>query len=687
MASSGAVWGIDIGQCALKAIKVRPAGEDQMEVVAFDLIEHPKILSQPDADPDELIRAAIEKFASRNEWQRDKIVLGVPGQQTFARFAKLPPVEKVKQIAEIVKYEAEQQIPFDMEDVVWDYEVFASEDSPDIEVGIFAMRKDLVRKQIEFFSASRMQPSIIQTLPSALYNYGYYEHKPSTEGHATVIIDVGAQNTDLIIIEENSAWMRNIPLGGNNFTEALVKAFKLSFAKAESLKRTAASSKYARQIFQAMRPVFSELVSEVQRSLGYYGSTHRDIELEKLVALGNAFQLPGLQKYIEQNLQFSDGVIKPDKFATLTPSATINAPQFTENLLSFGAAYGLALQGLGEAKIKASLLPTELARVAVWKRKVPFWVATAACLGLAAFAPWARGIADAKALDPDSHPQIRTQVASILQKAQELASEYNEVSQDTGTEMAKLEALKSLNSNALIIPDLLDLVHEALPEVDPDVAAARTPRQFEQGLKSGKIPPRNQRKQIFIDSFLVTYSPDISTLDKSQARKRDIGAGQQPETTNNRSDDQAESTGGGTGGPGFYVHLTGRLTYGKNRADALRVLTQEFQERLRNFGRRKDNKLGFFVLVDEPGAPAKFNETPAMVSLSEGNSSSAPTGPFGARPRNTSISNEPKKDPITGEPMSGDWLFEFGFRVQLGDMPAETDESSAPTDQPGNDAY
>jgi type IV pilus assembly protein PilM len=149
MAASGSVWGIDIGQCALKAIKIRPAGDGQMEVLAFDLIEHPKILSQPDAEPDQLIQAAIEKFASRNEWQRDKLVVGVPGQQTFARFAKLPPVDK-KQIPNIVKFEAAQQIPFDMDDVVWDYEVFQSEDSPDVEVGIFAMRKDLVRKQIDF---------------------------------------------------------------------------------------------------------------------------------------------------------------------------------------------------------------------------------------------------------------------------------------------------------------------------------------------------------------------------------------------------------------------------------------------------------------------------------------------------------------------------------------------------------
>src|SRR5215467_8918420 len=102
MAAKGGVWGIDVGQCALKAVKLRPAGDDKVEVVAFDLIEHPKILSQPDAEPDELIKAALEKFASRNDWQKDDFVIGVPGQQTFARFCKLPPVD-AKKIPDLVR--------------------------------------------------------------------------------------------------------------------------------------------------------------------------------------------------------------------------------------------------------------------------------------------------------------------------------------------------------------------------------------------------------------------------------------------------------------------------------------------------------------------------------------------------------------------------------------------------------
>src|SRR6187399_654557 len=104
------VWGIDLGQCALKAIRLETIN-GEMTATAFDYIEHPKILSQPDADPDALIREALDKFMSRNQLRGDMVAISVPGQSGLARFVKLPPVEE-KKITDIVKFEARQQIPF-----------------------------------------------------------------------------------------------------------------------------------------------------------------------------------------------------------------------------------------------------------------------------------------------------------------------------------------------------------------------------------------------------------------------------------------------------------------------------------------------------------------------------------------------------------------------------------------------
>ena len=98
---SRAAWGIDIGQAGLKAMKLRYAGAaGQAIAVAFDYVPHPKILSQPDAIPEELIPQALDTFLSRNQIDGDLVAISVPGKQSLARFIELPPTppNKVRQI-------------------------------------------------------------------------------------------------------------------------------------------------------------------------------------------------------------------------------------------------------------------------------------------------------------------------------------------------------------------------------------------------------------------------------------------------------------------------------------------------------------------------------------------------------------------------------------------------------------
>ena len=118
-----------------------------------------------------------------------------------------------------------------------------------------------------------------------------------------VLIDIGCENTDLVVCTKSTVWQRCIPMGGNAFTKAVADAFRLNFDKAEKLKRTAAMSKYARQIFQAMRPVFTDLASEIQRSLGFYTSSNAGVKLTKVIAMGGGTKMRGLLQYLQQTLQ------------------------------------------------------------------------------------------------------------------------------------------------------------------------------------------------------------------------------------------------------------------------------------------------------------------------------------------------------------------------------------------------
>ncbi|HVP10746.1 MAG TPA: type IV pilus assembly protein PilM [Phycisphaerae bacterium] len=521
MASKLPVWGIDVGQCSLKAIKLQQAG-DQVEMLAFDIVEHETILSQAGSNAAELAKKAIETFLSRQNIRDSQVVVSVPGQQTLTRFTKMPPVEP-KKIPDMVQYEASQQIPFDMDEVVWDYQVFTEKDSPDVEVGIFAIRKELIRNYLTQFTDGGISPFIVQSSPMASYNAARFE-QPTEPGKATILLDMGALATDLIVMEGNRIWSRPVPIGGNRFTEALVSAFKISFGKAERLKKTAAASKHARQIFQAMRPVLQDLVSEIQRSIGYYTSTHRDAHIARALGMGNAFKLPGLQKFLQQNLQ-----IEVEKLGTFKKMvAAERAPEFVENTMSFGVAYGLAVQGLGLAAVESNLLPQEVRRTLLWRQKKAWFAGATAALALAAGVLWvgnatAKGQMD-KALGGltkvesasvgsvqeaqriieggSSGPPLE-RAAKVAGAAERLKQEFSKVSSTPIGDKASFDAMAALLGNNSNVPKILDCIHRAFEQASPE--SLKTVNNVQDYIKAVGGMSRSERQELWIQSLDMRY--------------------------------------------------------------------------------------------------------------------------------------------------------------------------------------
>jgi type IV pilus assembly protein PilM len=391
MTNQPGVWGIDLGQCALKALRVENI-EGDITATAFDYVEHPKILSQPDADPDQLIREALEKFLSRNSLRGDQVAISIPGQSGLARFVKLPPVEE-KKINDIVRFEAKQQIPFNLDEVVWDYQRLGAGQVTDgfameTEIGLFAIKRDTVTRYLQHFKDVNVEVHIVQMAPLALCNFVSYDllekMHPADEDSAgkkrcIVALDIGADNSNLVITDGHKIiWQRPIPLGGNHFTRVLTKDMKLTFAKAEHVKRNATKSPDLKQILSSLKPVLNDFVGEVQRSLGYFTNTHRDAHIEYMIGLGNAFRLPGLQKFLSEKLQLE--VRKLQKLERLIGEGVVTAPSYTENVLSFGVAYGLALQGLNLARLHTNLLPQDIQVERLVRAKKPWAVTAAAAL-------------------------------------------------------------------------------------------------------------------------------------------------------------------------------------------------------------------------------------------------------------------------------------------------------------------
>jgi type IV pilus assembly protein PilM len=503
-------WGIDIGNRALKAIRLSqgPAG---LQIDDFDVVEHEQVLSNAGDNREPMLHAALASFVQRHELKGAPVAIGVSGQSSFARFIKLPPVEPRK-IPEIVRFEAIQQIPFPLDEVEWSYQLFTDDKSPDVEVGIFAMRKELVNQHIGYFTNAGLNVQAVQMNPLAVYNAMYYDER--IKG-TTMMVDVGAENTDLIIAEGETIWLRSIPIGGNKFTEALAAQFKLKFPKAEELKRNAATSKYGRQILQAMKPVFNELVSEIQRSIGFYASVHRDSRISRVLALGGTFRLPGLQKYVQQNLQIE--VQRIDHMGAGAPPDAKAGTLFNENILSAVSAYGLALQALGGAKINSSLLPQRIRREKMWREKTP-WFGIAAAIFVAA-PLLAYGSIYWGNHNLEANAPIDRFNAATLKQGQTLSSDWESKVEGAGTpDRTRAVNYQSLRQGRGVQNTLIADIANCLPPLSPAALS---------GDKT-KMPPREQRQEIRIDRLAMDYHDDMApftTMDEEAFRQQATVAG------------------------------------------------------------------------------------------------------------------------------------------------------------------
>ncbi|MGA1980814.1 MAG: pilus assembly protein PilM, partial [Sedimentisphaerales bacterium] len=181
----GSVWAIDIGNTSLKAIRLSNES-GTLEVTGFDHIQHGKILSGTgvkDQEKQELIALTLRQFVQQNDVGSDDIIVAVPSQNSFARFVNLPPVEQ-KRIPEIVKFEASQQIPFEISEVTWDWQMMTEEGATEAKVGIFAIKNEVVTEELEHFSRENLEVSYVQISPMALYNYLVFDRPDLTKSNS-----------------------------------------------------------------------------------------------------------------------------------------------------------------------------------------------------------------------------------------------------------------------------------------------------------------------------------------------------------------------------------------------------------------------------------------------------------------------------------------------------------------------
>ncbi len=546
MARKNAVWGIDIGVCAIKAMRCYP-GNAPGELIAdkYDYIEFPKMLNQPEVDAEEQIQDALKQFLSRNEIIGDRVAVSVPGQSGLSRFFRPPPVDQ-KTLPDIVKYEVKQQIPFPIEDVIWDWQKLGGVEVDgrliDAEVGLFAMKRDGVFRALKPFNDAGISVDIVQLSPLAIYNFACHEIFKRTVGKETaeldtsegggaksvVVMSMGTDTTDLIVTNGARLWLRNIPVGGNHFTKQLSRELKLTHAKAEQLKKNLRQTEDPRQLLQAMRPVFNDLVNEVQRSITFFRSLDKTADINQMVLLGNTAQLPGLRQYLGSQLEID--MSKVDGFHRLSGPGVVDQAPFQENMLSFAPAYGLCLQASNQGRMKTNLLPREIQVERIVEAKKP-WILSAvsflmlgAAVGLLfASTAWYQ-VSDDYSSDGKTWAASTREVETSVNRSKSLVS----TDEDQKIKLANIlkisEELTSSSSEKTTWIELYSAIGQWLPK-DPRIGNAPV---------DPKEVPFLDRKTIYIDYIETAFFNDLTqweVLAQPIHSKMVMDANKKPEPT------------------------------------------------------------------------------------------------------------------------------------------------------------
>src|SRR5262245_12629771 len=177
--------------------------------------------------------SALQALLTEKGFSSKVVNVCAPGFHTFSKFVKLPPVDTSK-VTQIIQYEAQQNVPFPLEEVVWDYQILGATPTGELEVLLVAIKSDIVEGLFRTAEKCGLRLNLVDASPAALsnsfrFNYG------DLEG-CTMLLDIGAKTSNLLFFEKGNIYARGINIGANSITQDFSKESKLSYADAERLK-------------------------------------------------------------------------------------------------------------------------------------------------------------------------------------------------------------------------------------------------------------------------------------------------------------------------------------------------------------------------------------------------------------------------------------------------------------------
>jgi type IV pilus assembly protein PilM len=352
-------------------------------------------LREMSTDPtsDEMRRAQIalvvREMMSELHIKHGAVNYALPAQSVFARFVKLPGLEKEK-LEKIITFEAQQNVPFPIDDVVWDYQLVGGGLEDQIQVVLVAIKIDLLEDINAGVEEAGLHTSTIDVAPMALYNAFRYSYPNVNE--CSLLVDIGARTTNVLFIEPRKIFSRSLPIGGSAITAAIAREFGESVEAAEIRKKrdgfVGLGGAYAEpsdhdlaRVSKLARSTMTRLHAELMRSITHYRAQQQGSRPDRIFLCGGAVGMPYMREFFQEKFQLPIEFFNPLRNVAVSETASASGVANSAHLL--GELVGLALRSVTVCPMELSLLPASVVRRQELERRRPFFIAAAACVVLA----------------------------------------------------------------------------------------------------------------------------------------------------------------------------------------------------------------------------------------------------------------------------------------------------------------
>jgi type IV pilus assembly protein PilM len=413
------------------------------------------------------IAVAVREMMSELHIKHGAVNYALPAHSVFARFVKLPTLEREK-LEKVIAFEAQQNVPFPIDDVVWDYQLVGGGLDEQVQVVLVAIKVDLLDDINGGVEEAALQTSTIDVAPMAIYNAFRYSYPNVND--CSLLVDIGARTTNVLFIEPRRIFSRSLPIGGSAITGAIAREFSESFEAAETRKKrdgfVGLGGAYAEpsdhdlaRVSKLARSTMTRLHAELMRSISHYRAQQRGSRPDRIFLCGGAAGMPYMREFFHEKFQLPIEFFNPLRNVAVSESASASGVAQSAHLL--GELVGLALRSVTVCPMELNLLPASVGRRQELERRRPFFIAAAACVVLAMLG-WSVYYARAAGVTRETAQVIQQKNASMRGAEAQLDKLKKQV---TSLDSVATPLVTAINDRDFW-PQILEDLNARLPEAD-----------------------------------------------------------------------------------------------------------------------------------------------------------------------------------------------------------------------------